>query len=50
MTAYRELKIQRVHTAEGSTEHWAIGSLGELADVLRSISHQERSPRPRQEV
>ncbi|MBP5896485.1 MULTISPECIES: HAD family hydrolase [Streptomyces] len=50
VTAYRELKIQRVHTTEGSTRHWAIAALGELDDVLRSISHQERSPRPRQEV
>ncbi|MEU9379962.1 HAD family hydrolase [Streptomyces sp. NPDC048279] len=50
VTAYRELKIQRVHTTEGSTRHWAIAALENLADVLRTISHPKRSPRPRQEV
>lgn len=50
VTAYRGLKAQRGHTTEESTRHWAISTLGDLADALRTTSHEARSPRPSQEV
>lgn len=49
-TAYRELKARRSRAAGGSTGHWTIATLGDLADVLRAIGREERSPRPSREV
>ncbi|MFF7091767.1 HAD family hydrolase [Streptomyces rubradiris] len=50
VTAYRGLKAQPGHTTAGSAGHWAIATLGDLAGVLRTISHEEGVPRPSQEV
>ncbi|MEU6352904.1 HAD family hydrolase [Streptomyces sp. NPDC047072] len=50
VTDYRELKARHGRTTGGSTRHCTIATLGDLADFLRAIGPEERSPRPSQEV
>lgn len=50
VTAYREVKARRGHTAEGKARHRALAAFGDLADVLRAIGREERRPRPGQGV
>ncbi|MFJ8795068.1 HAD family hydrolase [Streptomyces sp. NPDC102462] len=50
VTAYRELKAHRGQTTEGSTSHWTVISLTDLADVLRTVGREQSCPWPSQVV